>query len=122
MKTQLIALATGALLSATALTTAFAATASDRWLADTRQSLEARVAEAGLNDDGKSVVIRIKATDDHKRYAPTIERSSGSADFDIAVRDSLKGIKLAQPPIELHGRGVTFTLGQVDTGASVGTN
>jgi hypothetical protein len=121
MKTQLTALAAGALLSVASISTAFAATAADRWIADARAALQARVAEAGLADDGKAVAIRIKATSDDKRYAPSVERSSGSSDFDLAVRDSLRGVKLPAPPIELNGRGVTFTLGAPAAGAATGT-
>ena len=123
MKTQLLSLAAGALLSAASLAPAQAATAADRWLADARTALEAKVASAGLHDDGKAVVIKIRATADNKRYAPTVERSSGSADFDLAVRDALKGVKLAPPPVELNGRGVSFTLGEAAAGgASTGAN
>lgn len=122
MKTQLLSLAAGALLSAASLTAAFAATAADRWISDSRAALQARVAEAGLADDGKAVAIRIKATGDDKRYAPTIERSSGSADYDLAVRGALKGVKLPAPPVELNGRRVTFTLGQPAAGAANGAN
>ena len=122
MKTQRLSLAAGALLSVASLTSAFAATAADRWIADSRAALQARVAEAGLADDGKAVAIRIKATSDDKRYAPKVERSSGSADYDVAVRDALKGVKLTAPPVELNGRGVTFTLGQPAAGAANGTN
>lgn len=120
MKTQRLSLAAGALLSALSISTAFAATASDRWIADARAVLQARVAEAGLADDGKTVSIRIKATADDKRYAPSVARSSGSADFDQAVRDSLDGVKLPRPPIELNGRGVTITLGETAGGATTG--
>jgi|GEM_PF-1554214 len=122
MKTQLLSLAAGALLSVASLASAQAATASDRWLADARAALEAKVAAAGLHDDGKAVVIKIKATADTKRYAPTVERSSGSADFDVAVRDAIKGVKLAPPPVELNGRGVSFTLGQTVAGAAAASN
>lgn len=122
MKTQLIALAAGALLSAASLTSAYAATASDRWIVEARAALQAKVAEAGLADDGKAVVIRIKATADDKRYAPAVERSSGSADYDLAVRDALDGVKLPAPPVELNGRRVTFTLGQPAAGAVSGAN
>ena len=112
MKTQLLPLAAGALLSVASLSTALAASASDQWLAEARAALQARVAAAGLDDDGKTVAIRLKATADDKRYAPTVARSSGSADYDVAVRGALAGVKLPAPPIELNGRGVTFTLGQ----------
>ncbi len=120
MKTQLTSLAAGALLSALSLSTAFAATASDRWIADARAVLQARVADAGLADDGKTVAIRLKATADDKRYAPAVARSSGSADFDLAVRDALSGVKLPAPPIELNGRGVTFTLGETAGASATG--
>jgi hypothetical protein len=117
MKTQFLGLAAGALLSVAAASTALAATAADRWIAEAGAALQARVARAGLADDGKAVAIRIKATADDKRYAPKVARTSGSADFDNAVRESLDGVKLPLPPIELNGRGVTFTLGQPTDGA-----
>jgi len=112
LKSEILALAAGALLAAAAITPSQAATAVDRWIADSQYALQSRVAQAGLADDGKAVTIRIKATADDKRYAPQVERSSGSADFDIAVREALKGVKLAPPPVEITGRGVTFTLGE----------
>lgn len=122
MKTQLLGLAAGALLSVAAASTALAATAADRWIAEATAKLQARVAEAGLADDGKAVGIRIKATSDDKRYAPSVARTSGSADFDNAVREALDGVKLPAPPVELNGRGVTFTLGQATDGAHSGAN
>lgn len=122
MKTQLLPLAAGALLSVATLSNAFAATPSEQWLAEARAALQARVAAAGLHDDGKTVAIRLKATADDKRYAPAVARSSGSADYDQAVRGALAGIKLPAPPIELNGRGVTFTLGTVALGPASGSH
>lgn len=123
MKTELLALTAGALLAAATITPVQAATAVDRWIADSQYTLQSRVAQAGLADDGKVVTIRIKATADDKRYAPKVEHSSGSADFDIAVGEALKGVKLAPPPVEINGRGVTFILGETPAGgASTGGN
>lgn len=120
MKTQLTSLAAGALLSAVALSAALAGSTGDAWLAEARATLQARVAEAGLDDDGKVVAIRIKASDNVRDYRPVVARSSGSLDYDAAVTASLKGVKLPAPPIEISGRGVTFTLGTPAAGAANG--
>jgi hypothetical protein len=122
MKTQLITLAAGLLLSTASATAANATPASDQWVADASVALQARVADAGLADDGKAVVIRIKAVRDYKDYAPSVKESSGSADYDQAVRNALKGVRLPAPPNELSGRAVAFTLGQPVAGASVAAN
>lgn len=120
MKTQLTSLAAGALLSAISLTAALAGPAGDAWLADARATLQARVAEAGLADDGKVVAIRIKASESFHDYRPAVARSSGSLDYDAAVTASLRGVRLPAPPIEISGRGVTFTLGAPAAGAANG--
>lgn len=123
MKTQLLPLAAGALLSVASLSTAFAASDSEQWLADARAALQARVAAAGLDDDGKTVAIRVNASPDSRRYAPSVARSSGSPDFDVAVRAALTGVRLPAPPVSLNGRGVTFTLGQpAADGAATGAD
>lgn len=118
MKTQLTTLAAGLLLSAALGAAAHASPASDRWVADASAALQARVAQAGLADDGKAVTIRIKAVRDYREYSPRVKESSGSTDYDNAVRDALKGVRLPVPPTELTGRAVAFTLGQPATGAS----
>ena len=112
MKTQLTTLAAGALLSAVLLTTAQAATPAERWIADSRAAIAARLDAAGLADDGKVVAVTIKASEDQKGYAPRIVRSSGSPASDDAVRAAVKTVQLGAPPVELRGRGVTFTLGE----------
>lgn len=122
MKTQLTSLAAGLLLSAALGAAAHASPASDQWVADARTALQSRVADAGLADDGKAVVIRIKAVRDYKDYAPAVKETSGSSDYDKAVRDALKGVRLPAPPSELSGRTVAFTLGQPATGASAAAN
>lgn len=111
MKTELIALAAGALLSATTLTTAYATPAGDLWLADARTAIEARLAGDGVPDAGRTVIVRLNVTGEPKTYNPQIVRSSGSLDYDAAARKALDGLKLKTPPAELRGRKVTFTLG-----------
>lgn len=111
MKTELIALAAGALLSATTLTTARATPAGDLWLADARTAIEARLAGDGVSDAGRTVTVRLNVTGEPKTYNPQIVRSSGSLDYDAAARKALDGLKLKTPPAELRGRKVTFTVG-----------
>ncbi len=119
MKTEMIALAAGALLSAATLTVAKASPAGDRWLADARAVLEARLLADAVPDSGRTVVVRLNATGEPKSYNPTIVGSSGSLDYDAATRAALKGLKLKIPPAELRGRRVTFTLGETQVaGAS----
>ncbi len=118
MKTQLLSLAAGTLLSAALFANAHAATPSERWIAESRAALEASINAAGLADDGKAVAITIKAAEDQKGYAPRIVRSSGSTDYDAAVREAVKTVKLGAPPVELRGRGVTFTLGTASAGGA----
>lgn len=120
MKIQLFPLVAGALLSVAAATSVHATPAADQWVAESRATLQARVAEAGLADDGKAVTIRVKAVRDHKDYAPSVKQSSGSTDYDAAVRAALKGVRLPAPPAELNGRSVAFTLGEPASGTSAG--
>ncbi|HYE46418.1 MAG TPA: TonB C-terminal domain-containing protein [Caulobacter sp.] len=108
--TRLLPLA-GALLLAAAATAAHASPASDAWIAKTRAALEAKIAEAGLADDGKSVKIRVKLGS-AGADAVLIAETSGSADFDSAVKAAAKRTDVPRPPSDLVGRSVTFTLGQ----------
>jgi len=103
--------AAGALLIAAASTAAFASPASDAWVAKARAALEAQVAEAGLTDDGKVVKIRVKLGS-AGADAVLIAETSGSADFDTAVKAAAKKADLPRPSSDLVGRSVTFTLGQ----------
>ncbi|MES2033219.1 MAG: TonB C-terminal domain-containing protein [Pseudomonadota bacterium] len=112
MKTQIIAFAAGALLAVVPLAAAQASADADRWLAESQAALQARITQAGLNDDGRVVVIRIKASESFRDYGAQVAESSGSADFDNAVKTALKGVRLSTPPIDLSGRRVSFTLGE----------
>jgi len=119
MKTELISLAAGALLSAVTLTLAHATPAGDQWLAETRVALEARLTGDAVPDAGRVVTVRLTATDEPRASDPQIVGSSGSLDYDAAARKALAGLKLTPPPIELRSRQVTFTLGRTTTaGAS----
>lgn len=112
MKTELLALATGALLSAATLTYAHASPAGDQWLADARAAIEARLTGDAVPDAGRTVVVRLNATGEPRTYNPRIVRSSGSLEYDLATRRALDGLRLRTPPAELRGRPITFTLGE----------
>lgn len=112
MKTELIALAAGALLSATTLTVAQASPAGDQWLANARATLEARLAADAVPDAGRRLVIKLNATTEPRAYNLRILHTSGSAEYDDAARRAFSGIRLGRPPEELRGRSVTFTLGE----------
>lgn len=102
----------GALLVAIAgASVANASPASDAWVAKTKAALQAKVEQAGLADDGKSVKIKLRLGG----AGPTsvvIAETSGSADFDTAVKGAAKSADVSRPPADLVGREVTFTLGQ----------
>jgi len=118
MKTELIALAAGALLSVATLTIAHASPAGDQWLTDARASLEARLAADDAPDAGRSIVVKLNATTEPRTYNLRIVHSSGSPEYDDAARRALRGLKLTAPPEELRGRSVTFALGGTTAGAS----
>lgn len=102
----------GALLIAIAGTSAAnASTGSDAWVAKTKAALQAKVEAAGLADDGKTVKIRLRLGSGGAESV-SIAESSGSADFDTAVKGAAKDTDVARPPSDLVGRTVTFTLGQ----------
>lgn len=102
---------TGALLIAIAgVTAAQASPASDAWVAKTTASLQSSVEQAGLAGDGKVVKIRLKLGS-AGASAVLIAETSGSADFDSAVKAAARKADLARPPSDLVGRTVTFTLG-----------
>lgn len=111
MKTELIALAAGALLSVATLTIAHASPAGDQWLADARATLEGRLAGDAVPDAGRRVVVKLNATTEPRTYNLRIVGTSGSPEYDDAARRAFAGVKLARPPEDLRGRGVTFTLG-----------
>lgn len=119
MKTELLSLAAGALLSAATLTIALASPAGDQWLADARGVLEARLTGDAVPDVGRKVVVRLTATSEPRTYNLRIVGTSGSPEYDDAARRAFAGVRLQSPPEDLRGRGVTFTLGDVSTaGAS----
>lgn len=118
MKTELIALAAGALLSAATLTLAHASPAGDQWLADARATLETRLAADAVPDAGRGIVVRLNATTEPRAYNLRVVRTSGSPEYDDAARRALSGVRLKAPPEELRGRSVTFTLGDATAGPS----
>ncbi|MDO9336133.1 MAG: TonB C-terminal domain-containing protein [Caulobacter sp.] len=102
----------GALLLATlGATAANASAATDAWVAKTKAALQAKVEAAGLADDGKVVKIKVRL-DYAGAEAVQVAQTSGSADFDNAVKSAAKEADVPRPPSELVGRSVTFTLGQ----------
>ena len=108
---RIISLAGALLLAVAGASAANASPASDAWVAKTKAALQAKVAEAGLADDGKSVKIKLRlgsAGADSVQIAET----SGSSDFDTAVKGVAKDTDVPRPPSDLVGRVVTFTLGQ----------
>ncbi|MBX3479787.1 MAG: TonB family protein [Caulobacter sp.] len=114
---RLLSLA-GALLIATAgVTVAQASPGSDAWVANSGAALQATVAEAGLAHEGKTVKIRVKLGASGPSAVRIVE-SSGSTDFDSAVKDAARKADLARPPSDLVGRTVTFTLGDQASGPS----
>ncbi len=108
---RIIPLAGALLIAIAGASAANASPGSDAWVAKTRAALQAKVEAAGLADDGKTVKIRLRlnsAGADSVQVAQT----SGSADFDNAVKGAAKDTDLTRPPSDLVGRTVIFTLGQ----------
>ena len=119
MKTcQILAFTGAVVLSAAAQTLAFAGSASDAWIAQTRAAFAEKIAAAGLDDDGKAVGIRLSISGSPGGDSLRIVRSSGSGDFDTAAKAAVKDADLKRPPRELIGRTVTFTLGDPAAGPS----
>ena len=111
MTKPLVSLAGALLITAFGASAAFAGPASDSWMAQTKAALQAKVEAAGLADDGRKVKLRLRlgaAGPNSVKVAQT----SGSLDFDSAVKAAAKDTDLSRPPSELVGRTVTFTLGQ----------
>lgn len=109
--TRILPLAGALLLAIAAASAANASPASDAWVAKTKAALQAKVAEAGLADDGKSVKIKLRLGSAGPSSV-VIAETSGSADFDSAVKGAAKDTDVPRPPSDLVGREVTFTLGQ----------
>jgi TonB family protein len=108
---RITSLSIALLISAGAASAALASPGSDAWVAKTKTTLEAEVAQAGLADDGKSVKIRVKLASDGADGV-TVVSTSGSRDFDDAVKAAARKAAISRPPSDLVGRTVTFTLGQ----------
>jgi TonB family protein len=107
-----IASFTGAvLIAAAAFTAANASPGSDAWVAKTKAALDSQVAAAGLADDGKAVEIRIKLGS-AGADGVIIAKTSGSRDFDDAIKAVARKANVSRPPSDLVGRTVTFTLGE----------
>ena len=101
----------GALLVAAAsVSVVQASPASDAWVSRTSANLQSQVGAAGLSDDGKVVQLRVKVAPDGAG-ALIIAQTSGSRDFDDAVKAAARKASIARPPAELVGRTVTFRLG-----------
>lgn len=108
---RIIPLAGALLLAALSASAANASPASDAWVAKTKAALQAKVEAAGLADDGKSVKIKLRLGSSGPSSV-VIAETSGSADFDSAVKGAAKNTDVPRPPSDLVGREVTFTLGQ----------
>lgn len=108
---RIIPLAGALLIAIGGASAANASPASDAWLAKTRAALQAKVEAAGLADDGKTVKIKLRLGSAGPDSI-TVARSSGSADFDNAVKAAAKATDVSRPPSDLVGRAVNFTLGQ----------
>ncbi len=108
---RIIPLAGALFIAVAGVSAASASPASDAWVARTKAALQAKVEAAGLADDGKSVKIRLRLGSAGPSSV-TIAQTSGSADFDTAVKGAAKDTDVARPPADLVGREVTFTLGQ----------
>jgi TonB family protein len=117
---RILPLAGALILAAAAATVAQASPASDAWVSRTGAALQSQVGAAGLSDDGKAVQLRVKVAPDGAG-ALMIAGSSGSRDFDDAVKAAARKADIVRPPAELVGRTVTFRLGDssaVATGAN----
>jgi outer membrane biosynthesis protein TonB len=108
---RILPLAGALLLAGLGASAANASPASDAWVAKTKAALQAKVAAAGLADDGKSVKIKLRLGSAGPSSV-VIAETSGSADFDTAVKGAAKDTDVPRPPSDLVGREVTFTLGQ----------
>lgn len=108
---RIIPLTSALLIAAFGATSAFAGPASDAWVAQTKAALQAKVEAAGLADDGKTVKLRVRLGAAGPNSVQ-VGQSSGSVDFDNAVKSAAKDTDVSRPPSELVGRTVVFTLGQ----------
>lgn len=108
---RIIPLAGALLIAIAGASAANASAGSDAWVAKTKAALQAKVEAAGLADDGKTVKIRLRLGSSGADSV-TIAETSGSTDFDTAVKGAAKDADLSRPPSDLVGRTVTFTLGQ----------
>lgn len=108
---RIIPLAGALFIAVAGASAANASAGSDAWVAKTKAALQAKVEAAGLADDGKTVKIRLRLGSSGADSV-TIAETSGSTDFDTAVKSAAKDTDVARPPSDLVGRTVTFTLGQ----------
>ena len=108
MKAQLLMLSAAALLLAAQ--PASAATAVDRYIADTHADAAERLAERQVDLAGQTLTVRAGVAADRLKSVKVV-KSTGSRDLDDAALAALRNLRTQAAPAELLGRDVTFTLG-----------
>ena len=109
MKAQLLALAAGGLLFASAAQ-AEISPQSQGFFSEARQAADSRLAKEGVDLSGRTLAVRGHLGGDARLNGVKIARSSGSRDLDDAVVKALRNLKVSAPP-GLVGRDVTLSLG-----------
>lgn len=120
MKAQLLALAAGGLLLASAAQ-AEVSPQSQAFFAEARQAADARLAKQGVDLAGQSLAVRGHLGGDARLNGVKIARSSGSRELDDAVVKALRNLKVSAPPA-LVGRDVTLSLGEATPTAAAASN
>lgn len=108
MKAQLIVLSAAALLLAAQ--PAAAATAVERYIADTHADATERLAQRQVDLAGQTLTIKVGVAADRLKKVSVV-KSTGSRDLDDKALEALRNLRTEAAPAELLGRDVTLTLG-----------
>ena len=113
MKSHLLPFVAAAVLVAVPAANAHAAPPVEvrAYLDEAVAKADARLAEAGVDLSGQSVMVRATVSSDGRLNGLSIAETTGSRDTDAAVEAALKRLRVGPAPAQLAGRGVTLTLG-----------
>jgi TonB family protein len=117
MQAQLLMLSAAGLLLAS---TAHAAPSAEvrRFIDQTEAAADARLAERGVDLQGRTAAVRVTVGGDGRLYGVQVVRSTGSRETDDAIEDALRKLRVKDAPAMLSGAQVTLPLGEAPTSAA----
>lgn len=118
MKAQLLLLSVAGLLSAAPLAAQAAPADVERYLATASDDASDRLADRGVDLDGRTVSVRARVGLDRLNGAQVVG-ASGSAELDDQIALALRNVRTVKAPPELVGREVVLTLGDPATMSAI---